>query len=374
MKPKTLILLAVAGGCGLVAMLGVQQAMQGNQTPVKVATIKVLVALENIDTGMRLTPDNTTFKDIPANSGHADAVQTEADYEQRAAKVPFMAGDIIRKTKLTDPGDWGKSVAIPMGMRVISIPVDDTHTISGLLRPGDRVDVLVTYQGRGERGTTVSKTKTLLEYVEVFATDDTTATRLEDKPNASRAKNVALLLTPEQAGFVILAQRKGSLSLSWRRRGDDELAQTKDVDEKLMEELEGTVGLNDGEMPLYDRQNRGFVEEEPEPQSAQQFLDQTSAQPSPVAAVPAQPMWTVQVYHGNEIVPHQFELNGNPIAQTLNSPSSVNGIQGPATGATGTTGEVAKTPDQLILEQGVPHKLRSPDGMEQTLENLDGAL
>src|SRR5690606_19748061 len=107
-----------------------------------------------------------------------DAVTTEDEFTERAARVPFMAGDLIRKTKLTEKGEWGKSVSIPQGMRVISIPVDDTHTISGLVRAGDRVDVLVTYQARGERGSQISKTRTLLEYVEIFSMDDTTEHKL----------------------------------------------------------------------------------------------------------------------------------------------------------------------------------------------------
>lgn len=340
MKPKTLVLLAVAGGCGLVAMLGVQQAMQQNHTPAKVQTTKVLVALENIETGMRLTADNVTFKELPTGSLPEDAVQTEQDYVQRAAKVPLVAGDVVRKSKLTEQGDWGKSVAIPKGMRVVSIPVDDTHTISGLLRPGDRVDVLVTYQGRGDRGTTVSKTKTLLEYVEVFATDDHTAAKLDEKSGTSRAKNVALLLNPEQTQFLTIALNKGKLSLSWRRKGDDELTQTKDVDEKLMEELEGTVGAHDGDMPLYGRRGNDFVDGET-PRSASQFLDhmeQQAATPAPaVVQAPPANVWTIEIYNGNEAVPQHFELpNDKPASPAeLSTPDDVQSQLEPLTSAKG---------------------------------------
>ncbi len=309
MKPKTFVLLVVAAGCGLVAMLGVQQAMSGQRRPVKAPTTKVLVALENLDTGVRLTKENTTFKEMPISLVHEDAVRSEKEFDQRAARVPMVAGDLVRKSKLTEPGDWGKSISIPKGMRVIGIPVDDTHTISGLLRPGDRVDVLVTYQGPGERGKQISKTKTLLEHVEVFNTDNLTANKIEEKTNTTRAKNIGLLVTPEQAGFVILAQRKGSLSLSWRRKGDDELAQTKDIDEKLMEELQGTVGIHDGSMSL----NRDdFPVDDPDASAvptASQFLDEVASQsPAPVVAPPAVPMWTVTVYSGNNTLPHQFEM------------------------------------------------------------------
>lgn len=321
MKPKTLMLLAVAGSCGLVAMVGVQQSMQHSPPPQQAHTTKVLVALENIDTGMKLTADNTSFKEMQTTSAPEDAVTNEEEFLERAAKVPFMAGDVIRKTKLTEKGEWGKSVAIPAGMRVIGIPVDDSHTISGLIRPGDRVDVLVTYQARGERGVQISKTKTLLEYVSVFGMDDQTASKMDEKSKGTHAKIAALLVTPEQAGFVILAQRKGSLSLSWRRRGDDELAQTKDVDEKLMEELEGTVGINDaGEDNYFDR-SRGFGNEPLNTvENAHKFLDETSASPTTTVAAPAAAMWTVEIYSGNESQAQQFEL---PLPADANAPTGM---------------------------------------------------
>lgn len=327
MKPRTLVLLAVAGGCGLVSMLGVQQVMTAAPAKVKVQTTKVLVALDNIETGIQLSESNTSFKAMPLSSIPEDAVTSKDEILERAAKVPFMSGDVIRKSKLTEKGEWGKSVGIPPGMRVIGIPVDDSHTISGLIRPGDRVDVLVTYQARGKRGgVPVSKTKTLLEYVEVFGMDDQTASNLDGKSKGVRAKIASLIVTPEQAGYVILAQRKGTLNLSWRRRSDDELAQTKAVDEKLMEELEGTVGVHDNGLgDNYDEEygynaEVGMAEQVQDPR---QFLQETTSE-VPTAEVPSVPTWTVEIYSGNNVVPQQFELPEEAVApEKTNMPIDV---------------------------------------------------
>lgn len=318
MKPRTLVLLAIAGSCGLVSMLGVQQVMTAAPAKVKVPTTKVLVALDNIETGVKLSEQNTAFKAMPLASVPEDAVTSPEEFDERAAKVPFMSGDVIRKSKLTEKGEWGKSVGIPPGMRVIGIPVDDSHTISGLIRPGDRVDVLVTYQARSKRGgPPVSKTKTLLEYVEVFGMDDQTASNIDAKGKGVRAKIASLIVTPEQAGYVILAQRKGSLSLSWRRRGDDELAQTKAVDEKLMEELEGTVGVHDGGFDSYYDQESGYNSEVGLAETGQdprQFLEETASE-VPTVSERSAPTWTVEIYSGNEVVPQQFELPVETTAQ-----------------------------------------------------------
>ncbi|WP_437202336.1 Flp pilus assembly protein CpaB [Planctomicrobium sp. SH664] len=367
MKPKTLVLLAVAVGCGLVAMLGVQQAMQGGQQPPpKIETAKVLVALENIDTGSRLTTENVAFKERAIDSVPEDAIRTEEDFNQRAARVPLIAGDIVRKMKLTEKGEFGKSVQIPKGMRVWTINVDDTHTNCGLLKPGDRVDVLVTYQGVSDRGAPISKSTVLLEYVEVFATDNNTATKLDEKKDGSRAKNVSLLLTPEQVNFVALAQRKGTLQLSWRNKGDDEITKTKGVDEKLLEELEGSIGLQDN-YHLYtneERAPRGLFDEpkpvEPAPAPAPEVVHvPVAVEPEP-APEPPVPTWTVDVFSGNQMVPHEFEIrNGVPVAVQSQPPQGAapvprapdRPVTAPVSGATKSTGGSTVGMDAKAMEE-----------------------
>jgi pilus assembly protein CpaB len=309
MKPKTFILLCVAMGCGLMAMLGVQQAIQGQSAP-KVETERVLVALQNIDTGNRLTAENVGFREMPVGSLPEDPVRTEEEYLERAASVPLIAGDILRMSKLTEKGGFGKSMSIPHGMRVITIAVNDTHTASGLLKPGDRVDLLVTFRSTNARGSGVSKTKTLLEYVEVFATNDMTANRLQENKEVNNTRFVSLLLpSPEQVQYVKLAESKGTLSLSWRNRLDDEVVQTQDIDEKLLEELQGMPGRREAP-PLYDSGiGERFVDhEEPkrEPQAAADFLD-TLQEPTPPPAPQAE-TWTVMVYNGSDPLVQEYDI------------------------------------------------------------------
>ncbi len=350
MKPKTLILLVVAGGCGLVAMLGVQQAMKSRKAIVAVETKKVLVAMENIETGSVLTPERVTFRDIPVENlpAEEELILTEEQYADRGARVPLFAGDLITFSKLTEPGGTGNSVKITKGMRVITIPVTETNTQSNLVSPGDRVDVLVTYQSRtGLRGSS-TKTKTLLEYVEVFATNATTSDRINSEDKTGRTSFVSLLLMPEQVNYVKLAESKGNLSLSWRHKLDDELVQIRDIDEELLEELEGTIGINDRQ-PLYsqrfDSEFRDMDEPEtklttPEPETAIALVQQAAVpEPEPVAIEPVQevvevekPQWTLHVYNGNSPTPHSFEIEEeaikeetaqkdgkNPIADTVRS-------------------------------------------------------
>jgi pilus assembly protein CpaB len=314
MKPKTLILLAVAVGCGLVAMLGIQQAMQGGQgggSP----KVSVLVAKADIMPGQPLTDEVVGFSDVPADAAPEDAVTTPEQYAERALTFGVVSGDIIRQSKLGNPGEFTRSNLIQPGMRAISIAVNDTHTLSGMLRPGDRIDLLVTFQVRNIRGVMTTKTKTLLEYVEVFATDNRTVSDGAAKQQESKTKIVSLLVTPEQVSYIKLAESKGQLALSWRHPDDKEAVAVHDIDSDLLVELEGLVpgdADQDRAGPRGPALYADDVAKEPGQDEAvsNAFLDEAEGAqpPAPEPVVTERPKWTVRIYQGNEPLQSEFEL------------------------------------------------------------------
>src|SRR5690606_21096853 len=85
-----------------------------------------------------------------------------------------------------------------------------------------------------------------------FATGNKTVTDGRGEDDA-KIKNISLLVTPEQMPYVKLAEKKGTLSLSWRRKDDDEFVKVGAVDEELMHELQGTL----------DKDHRGYTSYNP---------------------------------------------------------------------------------------------------------------
>lgn len=343
MKPKTVMLLAVAVGCGLVAMLGVQQAINAKPKAAQLETIRVLVALENIDAGYPLTAEMVEFREMPKAGVPEDAVTSVEQYEERSLNFPVAAEDVIRTSKLSEPGVAGRSLQIPQGYRVTGISVDDTQTQTGMLRPGDLVDVFVTYEMRQGRGPAMTQVKTLLEAITVFATDNQTANQ-GTSSQESRTKVVSLLVTPEQASYLALAQRKGRLTLVWRNPLDDEILEYGGVNEALLDELRGTVGpgtefppffdINDPELQGLPQvvQDESASEEQPSPPAVTEadadaptkvgsFLDEQEVSPivagntpvsiepsAPAAAPEPPPAWTVTIFSGTNRMESAFEI------------------------------------------------------------------
>jgi len=214
MKNQSLILLVVAVGCGLVAMLGVKQVISQQPTET-VETVQVLRAIAEIQPGAVLDDMNTEFVETALTSVPEGAVIDIKEIELRYLKVPVMPGDWILKKKLTE--SRGAEASIPEGMGIVTIPVDATTSHSGMLLPGNRIDLLLTYSDASS-GACLQKTITVLEYVEVFAVDNRVYGI--DKEGDVQAKNITLLVAPEQGKAVTLAGKVGALSTMMRARGE----------------------------------------------------------------------------------------------------------------------------------------------------------
>lgn len=215
MKAKSFVMIAVALGCGLVAMLGVQRVLKGGKKDEGQTTMQVLVAVKEIPAGVPLDPESVTFKEMLITSVPEDAVTQPEQYQDLALKTKAFPGEFILESNLGE--NLVASRDIPAGMRVVSVPVNSTTAVAGFVQPGDRVDVLVTLKSQRE-----VRTATILEYIEVFAADKTREAGSED--GTGIYKNISLLVTPEQSMVIRLAGSQGELHFALRHPEDKESA------------------------------------------------------------------------------------------------------------------------------------------------------
>jgi pilus assembly protein CpaB len=314
MKMKSLVLLAMAIGCGFVAMLGVRQVLSGDKKPVE--TAKVLEAVTNIMPGVPLDDTNVVLKEWPKDKIPQGAVTSREQYEERSLRVSAVANEPIMLAKLNEKGVFGGSSEIPAGMRVATVPVTVTKTHSGLIMPGDRVDVVVTYTMHkitaGQMNTQmgeIRKAKTILQYIEVFATDNIRVSAVpkgEDKEIA--AKNISLLVTPDQYNLLALAEVKGQISLALRHRGDNSQVQTRDYDETIFEQSAATRGKDekkdDDAQAADDKSEKGKSVREKLEKEAVAAKEKEEA---------AKATWKLRVYEGEKLREEQVELPAEPV-------------------------------------------------------------
>ena len=232
MKAKSLILIMIALGCGLVASIGVSQVMVkgGGEVQVKEAeTTKILVAMEIIDIGNKLNSENLKLEEWPKDRVPEGAVSDIEKLKGKYSRARLVKGQVIVQELLVDEKD-GLHIDIPDGYRVTSIKVSTDEVVSGLIQPGDRVDLTGYFRsGSGNIA------KTFLHDVQIFSVNDKTERIIDPDGKAINARTISLLVTAKQVEEVMLAKRTGSITLSLR--GQNDVADTNTGDGTSLEEI-----------------------------------------------------------------------------------------------------------------------------------------
>ncbi len=222
MRRKSLVLIVIAAGCGLIASIGISQVLenQANKNEKKEETVEIFVTKAPITIRDVITEELVILEKWPKDKVPADAISEWEAIDGLRPMYPLSEGEPIRKEKLIDPNNVrGGTDGIRKGYR--GLPVKVTYEMtSGLLQPGDMVDVLVVFrQGCGISRTVV---KTILQNVPIYAVNEKIIRETNVDGKVINARTVTLEVTPEQAEKVTLAMKMGDLSLSIRSPGDDE--------------------------------------------------------------------------------------------------------------------------------------------------------
>jgi pilus assembly protein CpaB len=231
MNPRTLILafvaLSLAGLTALFARhwLDAQRVVVAAPAPAPAPSpgIEVLVAREALPTGTFVKPEQLRWQAWPEKGlNQAYIVKGKGDMNAFVGGVVrqlIAAGEPITAARIVTPGDRGFLAAVlKPGMRAVSVSINAETGISGLVFPGDRVDLIVAQKfkqknalpGQAEER---RASETVLEDVRVLAIDQNTKDGNE-KPAV--AKTVTLEVTPKQAESIAVAIELGKLSLSLR--------------------------------------------------------------------------------------------------------------------------------------------------------------
>lgn len=270
MRAKSLVLLLIAVGCGVVASVAVSQVVLEQKGQTSVQTVGIILANKNISAASKLTADALKVEQWPADRVPPGALTEMALVEGKFARQPIYANEPIIEVKLANKG---KEVIIPEGFRVFDIVVRDETGGSGYLAPGDRVDVF----GFFEKGQRISASKTIkvLENIEVLMVDGVATVDLESQDASKKSvRTIQLLVRDKQYSVLDTASHLGKLRLALRPPERDEITKNNvDDGEEFMSWL-NEVEQGDREPPSAEQLVSTKVIVEPEPQEPPTSPDQ----------------------------------------------------------------------------------------------------
>jgi Flp pilus assembly protein CpaB len=223
MKPKNMILLIVAIGCGLAASYLTSQLLANRDKTVP--TVKVLVAKKRVPAYTLLKDPESLFveKEYPENVAPKKAITNFADAKDKRTNKVLNDEVILLGDDLADAKTEGLPAQLPPGERGISINVNAQKSVAGFVLPGSRVDVAATLNVDG----TGKEAKIILQNMLVLAVD--TKDTKEADQRSIIGQTVTLSAKPEEAMRLLLAQSMGDLQLILRPFGDRDTASVKPV-------------------------------------------------------------------------------------------------------------------------------------------------
>ena len=210
---RVLLVLLVAIVMAGIASYAVYQGIQRMPVrEVEVASQPVVVAAKAMPIGALVGPNDVKLAAWPTKNPVAGAFATTDEVAGRGLVAPVLENEPITTAKLA-PRESGAGLAptIPLGMRAVSVKVNEVIGVAGFVVPGARVDVLATVS-LGDS----SITRTVVSNLQVLASG--TRVDQEEAKNGKPipASVVTLLTTPEDAERVTLASSQGQILLVLR--------------------------------------------------------------------------------------------------------------------------------------------------------------
>jgi pilus assembly protein CpaB len=220
-----LVAVVAAGATAMYARNWIEGQQNNNAAvaaPAPEEVYEVLVADTNLPAGTFVKPQHLRWQRWPTD----DVPET---YVLKGARTEdVMVGAVVRRGiaegfPITDgsvvkPGERGFLAAVlAPGMRAVSLPINATSSNSGLVFPGDRVDLILTQTLLAADGATTRRvSETVLRDIRIIAMGSELSDAAGEDKNYEKAKTATFEVTPRVAEKVALLGELGKLSLSLR--------------------------------------------------------------------------------------------------------------------------------------------------------------
>lgn len=227
---KTTVMVGVAVLAGLFAAWAAREYLQDKirqiEQEAQVKTIQRVVAAYDLPEGTRIEAVHVAVRDVPepwvvsGSLAPEEFIQIEGQIITTALKV----GDPVLWANVAKAKNAPFSAKINPGRRAVTMPVDAINSVSGMLVPGDLIDLYVSFEYRKRQ-----ITAPLLQGVLVMATGRQSksgyAEGLGDSGIDQGYSTVTLDTAPEEAAKLVAARQAGMITALLRNPEDNKATQ-----------------------------------------------------------------------------------------------------------------------------------------------------
>ena len=244
--------LAVTGARGYIAeRLAIEHERLNPQRPM----IEVVVAKRDLPPGTPVDAETMAVRQMPVEFAPGGAIRPESFEHIAGARLgqPMRSGEPLMPAALEHGRDGSFSTRIRQGIRAMTIQVDEVNSVSGMLQPGDRIDLMFTVRPPTTPGAPPADelTAPLMQDLPVLATGSQVVASGEPAGAGRPFTAITVEVSPEQAQRLIVAQRSGRLTATLRHPDDRTPVRAAALDVGTM------LGLHRAVAPVPVRRNSG---------------------------------------------------------------------------------------------------------------------
>jgi pilus assembly protein CpaB len=181
----------------------------------------VVIAALDIPARTPIVSTMVATEQKPPDQVEPDALADPSDAIGMIAANDIPKGAEITPTRLARPAPPPQGLQIAVGLRAITIPIDNVKGIAGLLQPGDHVDVLAS----PPRTTGTARAFAIVRDARVLAVGQSlgpspnpvgVGTPAPSQTAAPPPVTATLLVTPQQANIILASDLNSTLRLTLR--------------------------------------------------------------------------------------------------------------------------------------------------------------
>lgn len=253
---QKIIIISIAVLSGLLATLLVNVYIEDKIVDVSGGKlVPVMFAATNISGNTPITENMLLVKNVPEAYLGFDAITQR--YQKfligQKALVSIKKDQAILWSNIMLQDERHLAAKLETNQRAISIAVDEVSGVSGLIRPGDSVDIIGYFNVPGQDYSKVEPVvKVLMQGALVLAVGSNVTGTSEAFEMASMRspgteitkafqdesyKTITLRVNPRDANILVFAAEQGKLMFVLRQKGDVFINHLKDVDYKDIFEL-----------------------------------------------------------------------------------------------------------------------------------------
>ena len=236
------VLLAVVGVILIQMMISGEKKKYTDESMLE----NILVARGKISAGTTIEANMVTSQRFHKSLVSRDAIRA-GELNQVLGSAPntdIQPGEALLSTYFMEGGAMGigsrfLSGAITTGERAITVRVDEESGVAGLIRPGDYLDIIGTFDKPGTNPQRV--TLTLLQAVPVLAVGSQVGLSRQKERTGIRYATITLAVTPEEAELIEFSRRK--TKLVFVMRGAEDLETDEQIPQVDFTRIFGKEGL-----------------------------------------------------------------------------------------------------------------------------------